>query len=363
MCTANRKSESRAAPRSERRGAAAPASGATIGEWIRAPRDVSTTALTIAALSFGILVLSIAWASIAHALPPAIRQATGAGGSLAAIQAELTSNQAKWAENGADDYSYRMQRSCFCPFVVATPGIVKVRGGEIVEVSPVGAFGALDPVLYLTVGGLFEVIQDAIDQNADEIIVSWDPQLGYPTDIYVDRLLSAVDDEVGYSARDLVLGTGYAEHQAVLDDALDRWNAAGVAHYRFWMQLSCFCPPETTAPGLVEVLEGEIVSVVDPNTGGSLAPENYLTVPGLFDVAQGAIDFEVWQLSAAYDPVLGYPTEISTDAAEFLADDEMVYAASDLVDLPEPQALLLELSALAALRILARRRADAPRRA
>jgi hypothetical protein len=299
------------------------------------------------------LMLSITWASIAHAqglLPLAIREATRAGESLDAIQAALTSNQKKWAENGADDYRYRMERSCFCLPEAVTPGIVKVRGGDIVEVSPVGEFGSLDPAYYLTVDGLFAVIQDAIDQGAHEISVIWDPKFGYPTDLYVDRLFPAVDDEVGYTARNLVLGTGYEEHQAALDDAFDTWNAAGVAHYRFWMQLSCFCPPEITAPGLVEVLEGKIVSVVDPMTGGPLSPENYLTVSGLFDVARRAIDFEVWMFSAAYDPVLGYPTEIFIDAAEFLADDTTGYAASDLVDLPEPQALLLELIAVAALR-------------
>ena len=290
-------------------------------------------------------LLAVAWASVGAAQ----------GASPPSIQAELTANQQKWAENGADDYRYRMQRSCFCPPEITTPGIVVVRGDAITEVSRVDGFGSLDPAPYLSVDGLFAVIQDAIDQGADEISVSWDPLLGYPTDIYVDSIIPAVDDEIAYSARDLVLGTGYEARQAALDDALETWNAAGIAHYRFRMQRSCFCPAEITAPGLVEVLDDEIVSVVDPNTASPLAPENYLTVSGLFAVAQAAIDFEAWQFSAAYDPVLGYPTEIFTDAEEFLADDTTAYAASELVDLPEPRALRLELVAGVALFLLHRR--------
>jgi hypothetical protein len=106
----------------------------------------------------------------------------------------------------------------------------------------------------------------------------------------------------------------------------------------------------------VEVLHGAIVSVEDPITRAPLAPENYRTVPELFGVVQSAIDAEVWMLTAAYDPALGYPTEIFTDPEEFLADDTTAYAASDLVDLPEPGASLLGLGAVAALGGLVRRR-------
>jgi hypothetical protein len=248
-----------------------------------------------------------------------------------------------------------MQRTCFCPPPVTEPGTVEVRDGVVVEVA--GESGPLDPLLYLSVDGLFAVIQAAIDGGADEITVSWDPQLGYPTDLYIDYQSGAVDDEVAYTARDLVLGTGYEQQQAELDDALDAWNAAGIAHYRFRMQRSCFCTPESTAPGLVEVLDGAIVSVVDPATSDPLAPEFYRTLAELFDVAQNAIDLEVWMFSAAYDPVLGYPTEISIDVAEFLADDTTAYSASEFENLPEPHALLLGFGALAALGALARRRA------
>lgn len=163
------------------------------------------------------------------------------------------------------------------------------------------------------------------------------------------------DDDRAYAARGL--GTGYEKEQAVLDEAIARWNTSGLTHYRFRMQQSCFCPPEITAPGLVEVFEGEIVSVEDPKTNEPLSPENYLTVSELFDVVQGAIDFEVWWLSAEYDAVLGYPTAISIDVDEFLVDDTTSYAASEL---PEPGAFFLELAALAALGALAGSRRALP---
>ena len=45
------------------------------------------------------------------------------------------------------------------------------------------------------INGLFEVIQDAIDDEADQITVSYDSELGYPTNIEIDYNVNAIDDE------------------------------------------------------------------------------------------------------------------------------------------------------------------------
>ena len=102
----------------------------------------------------------------------------------------------------------------------------------------------------------------------------------------------------------------------------------------------------------MEVLDDEIVSAVDPDTQAPLSPEYYMTVPELFATVQDAIDREVWTVTTTYDSTFGYPTSIFVDYGEFTVDDVIAYAASDLVDLPEPGALPLQLATLATLRML-----------
>ena len=295
------------------------------------------------------LHLSVVLAITALALP----EAGHAGQSLDQIELELARNRALWNAFGDADYEYRMQRSCFCFPEFVAPGVVTVRADEISEVRAPDEFQFLDPAHYLTIEGLFDVIQDAIDLEADVIGVVYDGDLGYPSVIDIDYIAPSVDDEIRYTASDMVLGTGFEDEQEVLDEATAAWQENGISHYQFVLETGCFCPPEVTAPGLVEVNRGAIVSVVDPDTGIGLDPANYRSVTDLFDVVQNAIDQEVFQLTAAYDP-LGYPAQIFVDPVEFLADDTTAYMASDLVDLPEPRAQPLAIAVLAALQWLAR---------
>jgi hypothetical protein len=54
----------------------------------------------------------------------------------------------------------------------------------------------------LTVDALFAVVDDALD-TADKVEVRYDPALGYPAQIDIDRIRQAVDDEVSYTASEL----------------------------------------------------------------------------------------------------------------------------------------------------------------
>ncbi len=56
--------------------------------------------------------------------------------------------------------------------------------------------------LFYTVQGLFDVVQDAIDSGADEVSVTYDPDLHYPTEINID-LIDVIDEELLVVASDL----------------------------------------------------------------------------------------------------------------------------------------------------------------
>ena len=47
-----------------------------------------------------------------------------------------------------------------------------------------------------TIDGVFDDIQQAIDQHAAQIQLSFDPTLGYPTAVFVDHSHQIVDEEL-----------------------------------------------------------------------------------------------------------------------------------------------------------------------
>ncbi len=123
------------------------------------------------------------------------------------LQSELDANRSAWESLAYADYDFRLQISCFCPPEITQPVRVAVRDDVIASLTYVVTD---DPVpaqhrgVFLTVDGLFDRIQDAIDGGADSITVVFDPELFYPTSIAIDYELQTADEEIAYEARDLI---------------------------------------------------------------------------------------------------------------------------------------------------------------
>jgi hypothetical protein len=120
-------------------------------------------------------------------------------------QSELNANLAVWQSANIEDYQFRFQRLCYCVFI--DPVIIDVRDGDIASVILADSGTVVDTTQmgghFLTIAGLFEVIQDAIDQEAHSLTVEYHAQLGYPTSIEIDYLLNAVDEEVSFRASEV----------------------------------------------------------------------------------------------------------------------------------------------------------------
>lgn len=115
------------------------------------------------------------------------------------------------------------------------------------------------------------------------------------------------------------------------------WNSQRPAHYRYVVQILCFCSPEITQPVRIEVKNGQTVSVVDattgqPNTNTRFAPLN--TLDKMFGVIQEAIARPVDKLEAKYDGTYGFPTLIRLDPILNAVDDEIQYSIRDFEVLP-----------------------------
>lgn len=117
---------------------------------------------------------------------------------------QLEQARAVWESAGIDSYVYDLTRICYACgggrlAVTVTDGVVTGAVGDEGEPVPEGALPTVE-----TVGGLFDVVERAIDREADGFEVRYDPELGYPTLIDLDPDRHAIDEEIRYEASDLV---------------------------------------------------------------------------------------------------------------------------------------------------------------
>jgi hypothetical protein len=123
-------------------------------------------------------------------------------------QKRLTENRRKWTEKAVKSYQYEFQRICFCPPAYTKQVKLTVRDGVIENVQQADTGEAIDKSkyeLYLSVEGLFDYIQTAIDKKAYSVDVTYDAELGYPTSVNVDYIQRAVDDEIRFRTGKLVV--------------------------------------------------------------------------------------------------------------------------------------------------------------
>ena len=105
---------------------------------------------------------------------------------------QLASRQAQWAAAGIDDYVLTIERQCFCPEaryeITVTGGIVTkvTRDGGPVQPGEVQGLPKTIPELFAAVAG----------QSPEAAVrVEYDADRGFPTQIEVDPIPNAIDDE------------------------------------------------------------------------------------------------------------------------------------------------------------------------
>jgi hypothetical protein len=118
---------------------------------------------------------------------------------------------------------------------------------------------------------------------------------------------------LGIAAVLMVAVTGcsspYKTIQSQLRENQRVWQDQDVSDYRYRLQIGCFCPQEITQPVVIEVRDGNAVSITYADSG--LAASNgifqgYDTVGELFAVVQDAIDGKADEITVSYDVAAGY---------------------------------------------------------
>jgi hypothetical protein len=131
------------------------------------------------------------------------------GESSAGAQAVLDEVLALWAATSASEYTFEFNSVCFCIREWVSPVSLSVSGGEVVSAmfvesgEPVTDANQL--ASYVTIEGLFQLLQDAIDQSAESIQVEFHPTDGYPVSAFIDYDARMADEERGFSAANLSL--------------------------------------------------------------------------------------------------------------------------------------------------------------
>ena len=131
---------------------------------------------------------------------------TGGNGDIETLQEA----RRVWNEKGAENYQMNYRATCFCGFI--EPVVIEVRSDtvsavlhpETMETYMIEFSGEMRPVMevlpgyFKTVDQLFELAEDA-SREAAVFEAEYDPDLGYPTLIYVDGNASTSDDEYTYT--------------------------------------------------------------------------------------------------------------------------------------------------------------------
>jgi len=123
--------------------------------------------------------------------------------------AQLLANLDKWQDRGPNRYTYEFQRGCFCGGAATQAVRISVNNGQVIAVVRVSD-GQLVPVsdvnqfFRITIDSLFGILGEAMDGQAAELRITYDPFFGYPRQTFIDYRSNVADDELGLTAQLLV---------------------------------------------------------------------------------------------------------------------------------------------------------------
>lgn len=134
------------------------------------------------------------------------------------IEDELEENRTKWDSHGLTDYQYVFQYTCCgpAPRYPNTPIQIVVKSNVVDTVTFLR--GRNQPYRidewptnfeYPTIDELFDLMHEAVygegwyEDRPDEFWAEYDPEYGYPTDVWIDYALKGDDEEDSFDAHSL----------------------------------------------------------------------------------------------------------------------------------------------------------------
>ena len=137
----------------------------------------------------------------------------------------------------------------------------------------------------------------------------------------------------------LALAACSAGGQTEIERNQEKWQDAGISHYRYNLFVGCFCVFSQDMPLVIEVQDGKVVSM-EYQSGNEIDATNrelfekYATIDRIFTELETDINGAADEVVVKYDPTYGFPTEASIDFIKEAIDDELYLTLSNFEELP-----------------------------
>ena len=127
--------------------------------------------------------------------------------------------------------------------------------------------------------------------------------------------------------------------QSEIEQNHEKWQEAGISHYRYHLSISCFCVFTQDMPLILEVRDGKVVSMEYQNgkeIDSSLTElfEKYATIDRVFAELEAGLNGAADEVIVKYDPTYGFPAEVTIDVEKQATDDELYLTLSNFEKLP-----------------------------
>lgn len=251
------------------------------------------------------------------------------------VGAEVEAARTRWEAAGLVTYSYRFLDDCGeCDQLPEQRAVV--WEGEVMD--PIGRIAS--------VVDAFDLIERALARG-EEVEVTFDSELGYPTDLWIDREARAHDGgtHLVFSA----VEPGLPGEPASLEDHRDArilWERAALTSYEYSSAVVCDCEYQVAMH--TTVVDGRVAGFDFRTPGPTDITFSPLTIAQMFDDVEAFLEGEEFPDegirvtgSAQYDERYGYPVWIGLDidvvdpvaAAEAGLPARLVMTVSDLAPL------------------------------
>ena len=127
--------------------------------------------------------------------------------------------------------------------------------------------------------------------------------------------------------------------QSEIEQNQEKWQNANISHYRYHLFISCFCVFTQDMPLIIEVQDGQVVSM-EFQSGNEIDASNhelfdkYATIDRLFAELEADLNGAADEVIAKYDATYGFPTEVTIDFVKEATDDELYLTLSNFEELP-----------------------------
>jgi hypothetical protein len=233
---------------------------------------------------------------------------------------QLKTAQKQWTDAGISTYRYTFEDEC---------GECLQQGPETVIVWD----GFPSSHRAMTVDQMLGAIDSAIERGTP-VEVAYDPTMGYPTEVWIDRQARAYDGGTHWLIHHFEPGLPPdATTPGALEEAHNLWKENRPPAYELVTDIICECPFDGTVRAVIE--DSEVVDwdvTFTDGTGGQLSP---ITVDDMFSDLSRILaspdgfteDGIHYRAFVQYDPHLGFPTWVAMEI-------EILDADSAYADLP-----------------------------